>query len=403
MKKFLTFLITFTFCILFTTYVRSGADEEFFRDYFQGEDRFHVQKILFLINYHNFCVLPRVSLATYQFFQAFYRQLGVDKVESEKTLFNDTFLLNRTFEYDPSHYRIPLKSHRVWITSQYNPREMVDVLVNQTLQEKLNSTNKVLDESAITDEAVRDGSNKWTHYFWVNDKSLVPKSVKFMESIGYVVRELKELQIFDGVLLEALNYYQDTDRVGAAADFVRMAINYEEGGFYIDLDFYLDKWDIQIHKYFDFFGFRCVEFNNHYTLFTWGFLSKPAHYIHKIYLDLFKKNYLLQKQGNLVKKPIHLMQCHIISRGSTLFDTGPYFYDAAYIRTFEDKMNDQIFVIPDISYEIDTVKNITFNNGSNITLRISGLQLGQGSWASDYLDATRFGWPELQRFPDEEL
>ena len=54
-----------------------------------------------------------------------------------------------------------------------------------------------------------------------------------MESIGYTVRELKELKIFDGLLLDALNYYQETDRVGAAADFVRMAINYEEGGFYL--------------------------------------------------------------------------------------------------------------------------------------------------------------------------
>jgi len=119
-----------------------------------------------------------------------------------------------------------------------------------------------------------------------------------------------------------------------------MAINYEEGGFYVDLDLYFDKWDMQILKYFDFFGFRCQEFLKHWTLFTWGFLSKPGHHIHKVYLDLFKKNYLIQTQGKNLPKPIYLMPCTIISRGSTLYDTGPYFYDAAFVRTFEDKMDD---------------------------------------------------------------
>jgi hypothetical protein len=104
-----------------------------------------------------------------------------------------------------------------------------------------------------------------------------------MEDIGYVVRELSELKVFNNVLLEALDDYIETDRVGAAADFVRMAINYEVGGFYIDLDFWLIEWDMNINKIFDFFGFKCVEFNS-YVLFTWGFLSRPNHPIHENYL-----------------------------------------------------------------------------------------------------------------------
>lgn len=44
-------------------------------------------------------------------------------------------------------------------------------------------------------------------------------------------------------------------KVGAAADFARQVVIYEEGGLYLDLDFYLTKWDNQIHYYFDFLGF----------------------------------------------------------------------------------------------------------------------------------------------------
>ena len=56
--------------------------------------------------------------------------------------------MNKTFEYDPSVYRIPLKSHRVWITSPNNPREMINVLINKTLQEKLKTTIEVFDKAA---------------------------------------------------------------------------------------------------------------------------------------------------------------------------------------------------------------------------------------------------------------
>lgn len=113
-----------------------------------------------------------------------------------------------------------------------------------------------------------------------------------MEECGYIVRELTELKIFDDVMLEALIEYSETDRVGAAADFARMAIIYEEGGFYIDLDFWLEEWDINIHRIFDFFGFKYLEFGN-YVLTTWGFLSRSNHPIHKNYIDEFKKNYKL--------------------------------------------------------------------------------------------------------------
>lgn len=151
-----------------------------------------------------------------------------------------------------------------------------------------------------------------------------------MESRGFIVKELNELQIFDDVMKDALIAYADSDRVGAAADFARMAIIYEEGGFYIDLDFWLKEWDIRINKIFDFFGFKCGEYVDSFVLFTWGFLSRPHHDIHLNYLTEFKKNYLMQKQKESKGKPLHLFPCWVVTSGSTLYDTGPYFYDNAY-------------------------------------------------------------------------
>ena len=69
-------------------------------------------------------------------------------------MFNEEFLLNKTFQCDPGVYRIPLKSHRVWITSPNNPREMIDILENPTLQSKLKTTIEVLDQAALVDDNV---------------------------------------------------------------------------------------------------------------------------------------------------------------------------------------------------------------------------------------------------------
>jgi len=95
-------------------------------------DDLHIQKALIVMNYFDFCIVPRVSLATLAYFEAYYRQLGFDK-RSNSYLMNEDYLLNRTFDYDPLKYKIPLKSHRVWMTSPNNPREMIDVLVDEDL------------------------------------------------------------------------------------------------------------------------------------------------------------------------------------------------------------------------------------------------------------------------------
>ena len=127
-------------------------------------------------------------------------------------------MLSKKFEMkEDGSYKIPLKSHRVWVTSPINPREIKNVLTNQFLQDSIFNTNRVLDEAA----AKVNPGEKWEHYIWVNDKSLIPQSVAFMEANGLIVRDLTELPSFDQTLTRALNDYVDSDRVGAAADFAR--------------------------------------------------------------------------------------------------------------------------------------------------------------------------------------
>ena len=69
---------------------------------------------------------------------------------------------------------------------------------------------------------VLDKVGQWKHYFWTNDKGIIPESVKWMEESGYIVREISELKSYDDTMKEAFKVYIEGNlMVGAAADFVK--------------------------------------------------------------------------------------------------------------------------------------------------------------------------------------
>lgn len=71
-------------------------------------------------------------------------------------------------------------------------------------------------------------------------------------------------------------------------------------------------------------------------------------------------------------KPLHLLPCWVITKGSTLYDTGPYFYDYSYFKTFLKGENDQILVIPDLTHVDFYERTIVTSKGEEVYFRISG-------------------------------
>ena len=163
------------------------------------DDTSHLQKALITANYLGMCMLPRTAIASRRFFEAFYRKNGIDRAKYNHVLEVEK-MLDRVFEYEEKKVRIPYLTHHVWVTSVYNPREMVDVvkdpLIKSQLSVKINYLNELLAADPHNKDENGNQIHKWEHIFWVNDKSLIPRSVEFMEQAGYVVRELKELKAF---------------------------------------------------------------------------------------------------------------------------------------------------------------------------------------------------------------
>lgn len=79
----------------------------------------------------------------------------------------------------------------MWITDSVNPTEMLDSITEPKIYEELLNTNNVLDNS---------GPHKWEHYFWTNDRKAIPRTVKWFEDHGMIVRETHELPSYDEVI-----------------------------------------------------------------------------------------------------------------------------------------------------------------------------------------------------------
>ena len=91
----------------------------------QGYDHKY-NAILSLINLSGFCFFPGNLIHPYNFLMGVHRQQGVDTVEHQLVTSPEYHL---TLKYSFSGLeKVPLKTHRIWITSEDYPREMMKVL-----------------------------------------------------------------------------------------------------------------------------------------------------------------------------------------------------------------------------------------------------------------------------------
>eukprot|EP00347_Sterkiella_histriomuscorum_P005457 403356542 len=421
------------------------------------------------------CMRSRISISSATFVKAFHRQHGITE-QDRYHYYSDEYLINQQqFSYlatqkDQHHaqheLKIPLITHRVWVTSPYNPREITDALSDSKLITRAIEMNQLLDRASqvlqCKDHTIdhmdgsdqkpqwhkkrygyechEDGSGrKWTHILWTNDKSLIPLSTKLFEENGIIIRELKELPSFQGVNLEAFNQFIRQEKVVAASDFARMMILYDHGGFYTDLDFFIDEFDIKTNQILDFVGFT-LELCHYDTLFNFGIMARPNHPVIKAYLDQFIHNYLKKRNELAVNeaagkvkreshskiwkdKPFNFYECYYDNFNSLFYETGPYLFDMVYLRLMKQKdqrlaegdstlANDigQVMIIFEetdllngwertikvrdlISTQCDP--NSQEDCTQDVKLTMKGEEIGQGSWANDFIDDLQFGWPDL--------
>ncbi|CDW86642.1 UNKNOWN [Stylonychia lemnae] len=309
--------------------------------------------------------------------------------------FSESGNFNNTIKYKWSdNLRIPLTTHRVWITGMQDPKELIDLIGNK-VQDKLNSTYDYFDTSA------KQIGRKWTHFLWIQDQKILPKTVRMFASFGVSVRSVYELEAMkEDRIRRQFEFYVDNGprAVAAASDFIRAIAVYEYGGLYFDNDYMIEEWDYNINHYLDFISTRLLVTTKLIGLSNACFAAKQGHpimenYI-KIMVDLFKF-YDEEDQRSHT-----LNSCTFRTVGSTIFGTGPAIFSAVAYNFFNQDGNQDSVINrgwEKTQYaDIDVVD--MFGNESGLTIKLTSSDMMSNSWRNDLKDVRVFGFPEFNEF-----
>eukprot|EP00347_Sterkiella_histriomuscorum_P023346 403334996 len=339
------------------------------------------------MNLHGFCVNQRILTETSAFELYYFNQYGVSFNDIKK-IFEDRsaweWEMQVQFERSKNGKpQVELKTHRVWVTDPQNPREMLDYLGDLNVMHRMIQTNKILQE----------GNHYWEHIFWVNDRKLLPKTVKWLEDNGFIIRELNQLTM-DAFVLKRINILIEDGQLVQSADVARNLILAQEGGMYIDTDISIEQWDNEILYASDFIvaqeGFGphdiCL-FNNDLLI------ARKNHPAIIETLNIYKQQFL-EDAKTLNTSLLQNHRCFQDVRAIVPFQVGMYLQVTAIARTW-DQMKDSVIFLRKknpIKENVNPTYTISYKDGSEKQVTIIANSMDYGHWRDNYYDVLDFGF-----------
>lgn len=253
--------------------------------------------------------------------------------------------LSNLFTYNPLIYvpvelprnrqpRIPLISHKFWLTNPAKPVEFP--------QQYLLWAQKSMDVMPL-----KDG---WKHYLWVQNKALLPKTVKKLASERFVIMEIYKDAACTELNTDALpkfgirKLFEDAlskNKFGMASDICRLAALKVHGGFYYDTDYIVAQNPyLMMYWYDSFFGIEPMS-----TFLCNAFMAaRPNHPIIKKALKLIARNF------DPAEAPDYILDTPLDDGYLTVAATGPVVTTLAFHFAAGENDNRDIAFPPSVLY-----------------------------------------------------
>lgn len=221
--------------------------------------------------------------------------------------------------------KIPLITHKIWVTSDANPVSIPDYYIKWF-------------ENSIEHNPTSQG---WTHILWIENKEKLPALAKRLENHPSI--KLMELDKDIPMPMTTGNAYKEAiknNKFGKASDILRLEILRQFGGYYLDTDYELYQSLKPYSKVYD----SIVAVEPMSALLCNAFIgARPDHEVINKALELIIRNLNPQTAPDYIK--------HNTDAGwRTIIETGPALLTVAHTLASGKGYNTDIALPPMLIY-----------------------------------------------------
>ncbi len=205
---------------------------------------------------------------------------------------------------DSTVYRTPLVTHKIWVTSDDNPKDPSPQYIQWL-------------ENSIEHNMPSEG---WTHYFWIESKEKLPKLAQLLENHPTIIlRELKDLDTTKFVTGDLYKSAIKEKKFGKATDIIRLELLRLFGGYYLDTDYELFQSLLPYSKAYD----MIVGLEPMSVYLCNAFIGAcPDHPVVNKALEMIKRN-LSENAPDYIKSAPN-------NGFKTIVETGPFMFTIAF-------------------------------------------------------------------------
>ena len=256
--------------------------------------------------------------------------------------------------------RIPLTTHRIWLTNPKAPQELPNRYFNWA------------SESMVTMPA----SQGWTHNLWIQDKALLPETVVEAKKRGINIKVISKNLLKKPQGIKIFEDSLSKNKFGQASDILRCMILNQEGGIYPDTDYLITQSPLFFNYLYDFYA--GIEPMSAFVANSY-IASKPGHPIIKKALALMERNFT-------ELAPEYIQTIDETSGFKTIQLTGPGMFTTAVFKGAGQRGNRDIIFPPEVLYPIEGQQiypapaALVVKPGQPMPAQSGGAHFWEGSW-----------------------
>lgn len=290
-----------------------------------NNDKFHYKRVVESTLYDFFTKFKILHKSyTPDNVQEYLKQENIDfDIENNKIIAESLKKLKESKHFQETESKIPLISHKVYLTKIDNPNQInaLNLEITKTSYDNLNSYGE------------------WQHFIWTNVPEIIPKEITQIK--GVKVRSIEEFiehPLHISVISSIKKADDITGYLAEASDTFRLMALQKFGGIYTDMDYeiYNSKSLIDLMKKFDFIG--VIGINLYYEN---GFLvSKAGHPVIERAVQLQLRNHGFKKDvfiPDSIKYPSDPYR--------KIFFSGPPIVTVAYLQE-NNKLGNNDVILP---------------------------------------------------------